>query len=148
MKKLFVFCLAAIMCLSVVALAGAAAKSNPYDNRFEAEARAERQPGVAKNVFVVFDENDNMRKDTFTIFYRDSSGQQKEMTSVRGKVYINFTSPNYLHIGLLQIGDVNYEFVGDNYEDFDAEDIRQGDVNYYVLKINRSEKLAYIYDAD
>lgn len=147
MKRFIIFCLVATFCMSL-ALVVNANEANPFKNRYEGEAYQEKQAGVAKNVFVVYDENGSRRNDIFTVFYMDNSQQPKQAVSSRGKAYVNFTGANYIQVTLLQIGEVDYQIVGDAFENIDAEDVREGEVNYYVLSINRSEKKAYIYDAD
>jgi len=149
MKKILSLCLATVLCLSLLAVASAA-KYNPFDDQFKNEARQLRQAGIAKNIFVVFDENKQQIKSGISVIYRDETGQNKEMVAdVEGRILVSLTKPGYIQVLKLKVDDAEYEVLGkEAFEDFDYEDIVEGEVDYNVIQFKTNSKIAYIYDAE
>ena len=148
MRKILLLFLTCFLSLSIVAVAFAG--YNPYDDKFKHEARQLRQSGTAKNVFLIFDENKNQINEPFEITYHDNEKNNKTFSSGNaGHGELNFTNPGYFKIESIRYNNVTYTVFGkDAFEDFDYEDIYEGEVNFYVIEINKSSSRALIYEAD
>lgn len=148
MKKILSLCLAAVLCLSLLAVASAS-KYNPFDGMFKQEARQLNQKGIAQNIFVVFDEHKKQIKSDISITYRDQTGEtQKIFADNEGRIFINANKPGYIQVLKITVAGNEYEVLGkEAFEDFSYEDIVEGEVDFSVIQINNS-KIAYIYDAD
>lgn len=146
MKKMM---LGLVMAMAVSASAFAGGY-NPFDNAYEAAARAERTPGKAQLVYVVVDENKAPVAGA-EVGYVDYQGNKKVVkTDAEGKARLVFTEGR----AYVQLTDVSYDgkmlrVIGDDVtEDVDAEDIREGDVQYNVLQKVAGKDIAHVYDAD
>jgi hypothetical protein len=146
-KKLLNLCLF----LAVVTASGLVGASgyNPFDDMFASDARRERQAGSARTVFVVFSETGDRLLSDFAVTYRDESGVNKQISSdFGGKAAVIFSRPGQIQALRLTVGGITYDIMGDNYEDFDWEDLKEGQVEYFALQTDGKTKLARIYDAD
>jgi hypothetical protein len=146
-KKLLNLCL--LLAVAAVSGLAGAAGHNPFDDMFASDARRERQAGSVRAVFVVFAETGDRLFADFAVTYRDESGMSKQVKSDSdGKAAVIFSRPGKIQALQLAVGENSYDIMGDNYEDFDWEDVREGQVEYFALQTDRKTKLARIYDAD
>ncbi len=150
MKKLFVLFLSGILFLAFLSVGYASSsKNNPYNNRFKYETVKLHEAGMVKNIFVVFDANQNQIKKDIVVVYRDASGVIKEASAdEQGRVFVSFKQANYFNLLQLKVAGVQFDIIGDSFEDFDYDDIREGEVNFYALQYDNQTKMARIYDAD
>ncbi len=148
MKKITSLLLVLLLAAAVSA-AAAPHRANPYDDRYKYETQQLKESGAAKSIFVVFDENRNQVTQNLVLVYRDASGTVKELPSdANGRMTIVFREANYYQALKLKVSGVEFDVVGDTFEDFDYEDIRKGEVDFYALELDVKNKIARIYDAD
>ncbi len=149
MKKILSMAIMALFLMTTAALAGKSDhKFNPYDDRYKYETQQMREAGKVKAVFVVFDENRNQVMKDLTLVYRTEAGIKEIAAGADGRMVIVFDRSNYFQVFRLKTAGVEYDVVGDTYEDYDAKDIRKGDVDFYALELNTKNKVAHAYDAD
>ncbi len=150
MKKIFLLCLTTIMLFALSNITNARHRYNPFEDMFKHQARMEHRVNIVKNVFVLFDEQEQQIKAPFSIVYVDKSENLKTVQAETTNyfAYINFDSGNYFNVLKVQYNGKEYEILGDAYEDFDYKDVYQGEVEYYALKLNNNTLKARIYDAD
>lgn len=150
MKKLLMG-LAAAMVLSIAVQAPALADGyNPFKDAYEAASYRERTPGQAQFVYVLVDENRAPLAGA-VLRYVDRNGYQHSTTAgADGIVRLSFSQQRaYVQVQGVEADGRYLNAVGDDLvSKADYEDIREGDVDYYVLQRNAGRGVVYVYEAD
>lgn len=144
-SKVFFLMLVTLLVCSFATLAFAGGY-NPFDNAHKAEAKSMRVPGQATMVVSILNEN-NSPIEGATLHYYVNGELQTAVTDANGIIKATFTSNTVYTYKTVEIGNNMYVVSGkDLTGDFDADDLRKGDVNWDVLRMEGNGFTCY--DAD
>ncbi len=150
MKKMLLGALAA-MVLSVSVIAPAFAHEyNPFHDAYKRVAHREEVPGKVQFVYVLVDEKENPMAGA-TLQYVDHDGVLETATADKdGKVRLVYTKGYpFVQLRGVEVGGKVLPAIGEDITaDADPKDIREGDVEYYVLQKDSARGVVYVFDAD
>lgn len=150
MKKM-IFGLLAALAMNVAVFSPVLADDyNPFDDAYERVAEREEVPGKVQFVYVLLDEREDPMNGA-VLEYIDNSGKIKhKKADASGKVRLTYTKGRpYVQVRGININGRMFPAIGEDiYADADREDIREGEVDYYVLQKDSRRGVVRVYEAD
>ncbi len=150
MKKMLLGALAAVV-LSVGFVAPVMAHEyNPFKDAYKVASQREEVRGKVQFVYVLVDEKENPLAGA-ALQYVDHDGKVEIAKADKdGKVRLVYTKgyPFVQLKGVEVVGKVLPAIGEDITADADPKDIREGDVEYYVVQKDSAKGVVYVFDAD
>lgn len=150
MKKLVLGLLAAMVMSVAFEASVQAHEYNPFKDAYKVESKREATPGKVQFVYVLVDENRAPLAGA-TLEYVDHDGVVESVQAdANGKVRLTYSEgmPFVQLRGVKADGKLLPAIGEDITADADREDIRKGDVDYYVLQKDSAKNVVYVFDAD
>lgn len=150
MRKM-IYGLLAALAMNVAIFSPAMADDyNPFDDAYERIAEREEVRGKVQFVYVLLDEREVPMRGAL-LEYIDHSGKIKhKRADADGKVRLVYTKGRpYVQLRGVTVKGQMFPAVGEDITaDADREDIREGDVDYYVLQKDSRRGVVRVYEAD
>ena len=150
MKKML-FGLLAAMAINVISGAQASAHEyNPFKDAYKVESHKEVVPGKVQFVYVLVDEKSAPMAGE-VLEYRDHDGNIKsKKADSNGKVRLSFSEGMpFVQLKEVKVDGKVLPAIGEDISaDADREDVRKGEVEYYVVQKDSAKNVAYVFDAD
>lgn len=150
MKKLMLGLLAAMVMSVSVQAPALAHEYNPFRDVYKVAAHREAVPGKVQFVYVIVDEKEAPIPGA-VLQYVDHDGVVEAVAADdQGKVRLVYTKGlPFVQLKAVEVGGKALPAIGkDITADADREDIREGDVEYYVLQKDAAKGVVYVFDAD
>lgn len=150
MKKMIFGLLAAMAINVAIGSPGFTHEYNPFDDVYEAAAEREEVPGKVQFVYVLVDEKESPMAGAI-LEYVDHDGKVESVKAdANGKVRLVYTKGNpFVQLRGVKVGGKMLPAIGEDITaDADREDVREGDVEYYVLQKDSGRGVVYVFDAD
>ncbi|MBQ7759571.1 MAG: hypothetical protein IJ320_08040 [Phascolarctobacterium sp.] len=150
MKKLMLGLLAAMVMSVAIEAPALAHEYNPFKNAYKVESHREAVPGKVQFVYVLVDEKEVPLAGA-TLEYVDHDGVVESVKAdADGKVRLTYSKGMpFVQLRGVRVDGKLLPAIGEDITaDADREDIRKGDVDYYVLQKDSSRNVVYVFDAD
>ncbi len=150
MKKMMLGLLAAMVMSVAIEAPVLAHEYNPFKDQYKVAAHREQVPGKVQFVYVIVDEKEAPIPGA-TLEYVDHDGVvETAKADADGKVRLSYDKGMpFVQLRGVKVDGKLLQAIGEDITaDADREDIRKGDVDYYVLQKDSGKGIVYVFDAD
>lgn len=150
MKKVIFGLLAALAINVAIETPGFAHEYNPFEDRYKVASEREEARGKVQFVYVLVDEKEAPLAGAVLEYVDHDGNVESVKADANGKVRLTYTKGMpFVQLRGVEVDGKMLMAIGEDITaDADREDVREGDVEYFVLQKDSAKGVVYVFDAD